>query len=507
MKSSGKGALLSAARRAFLRPFSRPVDGADLVADILAEVLTGFLLLLVGGVLVSNSTYQFSVFTKLRNAFVSPKEAYERIADIRAVVLDDETSLLLDEGDAPGGAYDAIAEAVRAINEYAKTAGERRVVVGVDYVLNSVKEDRELDALVSALEELEPNVLVAFGGALSQAGTETGYFRSDVFRDRLGARLRKAKGDDYVDRHLFIGNLHILKGAAVSGFQELEDTDIALGYVPVFDQAGVAYYSLPFMMYLLGEVVPPDSLGSDGFSVSPQGYVRYDFDPDPYLLPASGKKIADFSNRPLRYNFHSPDDLAEAPLGMFNYFPLTRVSSRFSTDGSGAKSLREAVDVNAFPLMQQGIEVAGRGKADYFLVYRTRSLGYIEEGASDDVVVTPASGRDPFTNDIRVVSGAMTHLVALSNLIEGEYIVEAPGTAVAAAAVLLALLCLAIGLRCEFRTILLSGIALTLLVAASSYALFLLGVFFPCKLLLGLIAGILVGLGAARFLAGKGEAA
>lgn len=503
MRPPKRGALRAAARRAFLRPFSRPIAGSDLVADILADVLTGFVLLLVGGILISNSTYQFSLFTKLRNAFADPKAAYGRIANIRAVVLDDETNLLLNEGDFPGGVYDAIAESVRSINDYAKTAEGRRVVVGVDYVLNSVKEDRELDALASALSDLEPNVFVAFGGALSQAGTETGYFRADVFRDRLAARLRKSKGDEYVDRHFFIGNLHILKGAAVSGFQELEDTDIALGYVPVFDQAGVAYYSLPFMMYMLGEVVPSDSLGSDGFCISSQGYVRYDFDPDPALVPATGKKIADFSNRPLRYNFRSPDDLAEAPLGMYNYYPLTRVSSRFNTDGGGAKSLREAIDVNEFPLSQQGVEAAGKSKADYFLVYRTKSLGYIDDDVSADVVVTPASGRDPFTNDIRVVSGAMTHLVALSNLIWGEYIVEVPGAAVSAVSIVLGLLCLYIGLRCEFRTILLSGAAFTILTAAAAYAFFLRGVFFPCKLPLGLIIGILLGFGAIRFLAGK----
>lgn len=484
-----------------LRPYKRPVGGSDLIADTLSNILASLILVLVGGVLLTNSTYQFSIFTRLRNAFIGPAAAYERVANIRGVALDDETSLILGERPFPGGVYDAIAESLKSINDYAKTVPGRRVVVGVDYVLNSVEKEEEFDALAAALGGLEPNMLVVLGGALSQAGIGTGYFRSDIFRDLLMARLRKARGDAYVDRHIFIGNLHILKGNAVSGFQELEDTDIALGYLPAFDRSGVVNYSLPFMMYMLGEIVPEQELGTNGFCISSQGYLRYDCDVDPWLKPATGKVLADFSNTPLRFNFHSGNDLSEDPLGRFNYFPIGRLSAALNADGLDLKGLRDAVDVNAFPLMEQGIEPPENVKADYFIIYRTRSLGYVRENASDDVVVTPASGRDPFTGSIRTVSGAMTHITALSNLLKGEYIREAPTWATPALSLFLAALCLFLGFRCEFRALMLWGMAVGLGTISAAYALFLCNIFFSCRLPLIVSLGIVLVLGAARFLA------
>jgi hypothetical protein len=491
--------------RPLIRPYSRPIGYSDVLSDVLSNIMASFLIVLVGGLLLTNSTYQFSLFTRLRNSFVGPVAAYERIANIRGVVLDDETTLILGERSFPGDVYDALGESIRVINEYAATVSERRVVIGVDYVLNSVEKDGELDLLAAVLGELEPNLLVVLGGALSQAGIETGYFRSDVFRDRLISRLRQARGDEYVDRHIFIGNLHILKGNAVSGFQELENTDIALGYFPVFDQSGVVYYSLPFMMFMLGEIVPPDGLGTNGFCISSQGYLRYDCDVDPWLRPAVGKTLSDFRNTPLRFNFFSANDLSEGPLSLFNYFPLTRLSAAFNTDGLGAKSLREAIDINAFPLMERGIEPAEKSKADYFLIYRTKSLGYIRDNVSDDVVVTPASGRDSFTNGIQTVSGAMTHMVALSNLLRGEYIREAPAWVERLLAVLLSLLCIGLGLRCEFRSLMLSGVCIAVGVIALGYILFLFNILFSCRLPLMLSLGIVIAIGGTRFLASTVE--
>jgi Predicted transmembrane sensor domain len=492
-------------RRFALRPYGTAGGYSGLLSDVFSNVLASLLIVVVGGAIISNSTYQLSVFTKARDAFIGPKAAYERLAGIRGLAIDDETGYVGDEKALPGGVYDAIAESLRSINDYAATVEGRKVVVGVDFVFNNVQRSEELDRLVSVLGALGPNVFVVLGGALSQAGTETGYFRSDLLRDAVLGRVARARGADYVSRHVFVGSLHILKAKAVSGFQELEDTDLALGYVPAFDQSGVVYCSLSFMMYLLGEVIPDSEIGPKGFAVSPQGYVRYDCDVGPWLVAATGKPLAAFANAPLRCNWYSSADLADDPLGKFNYFPIGAVSATFNTDGLGARSLREQIDDGAFPLMKAGVAAEGERKADYFFIYRTKSLGYVKDGASDDVVVTPASGKDPFTNEYRTVSGAMVHMVALSNLLRKEYIVEAPVWAPAALSILVGLLCLGIGLRCGYKWSIIWGTAILAAILALGYALFCNGVFFPCREPIIASLGTLMIIGTARYVASLKE--
>jgi hypothetical protein len=497
-------------RSAVLRVFARPIVFSGILSDTLSNIIAGLLVVLFGGILLANSTFQFSQFTRIRNAFVGPKACFARMANIRGVALDDETGLKQAEFKPPATVYDALAEGIRAIEAYAATVPERRVIIGVDYVLNGIGKADDLDKLADSLCNLGPNAFAVLGAAMNQAGTNTSYFRYDLYRDRLLAKVIARKGEAYARGKIFVGNLHLLKGNAVSGFQELENSDIALGYVPVFDQGGAvpcAYYSLAFMMYALGEIVPQAELVAGRFSISPDGYLSPDADADDWLKSAIGHTQAYFSNKPFRYNFFSASDLSSHPYYRFNYFPLGRLSKDYDTSGQGATSLRTGIDGNDFALATQGVEVENKTKADYFMIYRAMSLGYIGADASADVVVTPASGRDPFTDTMDEVSGAMTHMVALSNLINREYIVEAPWWLDKVLAAVLALACLLLGLRAEFRTIILAGAGMAVGVLLFGYLLFAFNIFFACRLPLIVSLGMLITLAAARFLAsveGKG---
>jgi hypothetical protein len=490
-------------KRPVLRAFRRRVGFSGVLSDTLSNIFAGLLVVLFGGIILSNSTFQFSLFTRIRNAFISPASYYSRMANIRGVALDDETSLKLSEFKAPATVYDALAEGIKAIDAYAATVPDRRVVIGVDYILSGIGKAGDLDKLADSLSGLGSNVFVVLGAALNQAGTNTSYFRYDLYRDRLIAGVIARKGEVYARGKIFAGNLHLLKGNAVSGFQELENTDIALGYVPVFDQGGAvscAYYSLAFMMYSLGELVPQADLAAGRFSMSQDGYLSPGVDADTWLDSAVGHTQAYFSNKPFRYNFFSANDLSSHPYFRFNYFPLGRLSKDYDTSGQAAMSLRESIDGNNMALEVQGVDTEKKTNTDYFVIFRAMSLGYIGPGASADVVVTPASSRDPFTNTMEQVSGAMTHIVALSNLINREYIIEAPLWLDKVLTIILALFCLWIGLHAEFRTIILTSAGMAAGVLLLGYILFIFNVFFACRLPLIVSLGILMTLASGRFL-------
>jgi CHASE2 domain-containing sensor protein len=80
--------------------------------------------------------------------------------------------------------------------------------------------------------------------------------------------------------------------------------------------------------------------------------------------------------------------------------------------------------------------------------------------------------------------------------------VEAPAWTERAFAFLLSLLCLVLGLRLEFRSLMLSGIGIAAGVVVLGYVLFLFDIFFACRLPVILSLGIVILLGGARFLAG-----
>ncbi len=242
-----------------IRKYRKEIKLSPLFIETTVSILAGLFMLVWGVVFFSNAFYQYSLYTGIRNLFISQEQTQKNLSGIYCLGLDPKIKLILKDGGVEATDYDLIADGVAAIGDYARAHPDRRIVIGVDYAFAASEGPGSFDRLVEILAKIPENLFVVFGGVLIQEPETISFLRPDLIGDAiLWEAADRSKDQALLDR-IFMGNIHYLKGSIRSGFEGAEDVKAAVGYMPVFVYGGDVsslFCSLPFSMY---PPVPHDS--------------------------------------------------------------------------------------------------------------------------------------------------------------------------------------------------------------------------------------------------------
>jgi hypothetical protein len=398
-----------------LRKYSKELRLSPLFIETTVSILAGLFMFIWGVIFFSNPLYQFSLFTKMRNMMIPNKQVEKYLSDIYCIGIDPETRLaLMDDG---GGitTYDIIAETLRVVNDYARQNGKKRIVVGIDYAFVAPESTDVFHEMIHVLGEMPENMFVAFGGLLIRRPDTITTLRAHLLDDKIFWPLTDREPS--LGDRLFIGNLHSAKGSIRSGFESEEDIKAAIGYFPLMIWDWKAFCSMPLTMYIAGEVMEQQEDGMyDFFTDFAEGISRFADGSSiiSRLEQKTGKRYHELG-RQLFYNFFTARDIIDFKN---NYIWLSAISSHFDNSSQGLHNYFHQPFIN---------KKESDSRAEYFFISQSVMPEFLlAPGEENDVVLTPATGENPFTYEYNTVMGVMSHITALSNLRHRFYIDQCP---------------------------------------------------------------------------------
>jgi class 3 adenylate cyclase len=457
-----------------LRPFQGEIKASPLIMETASSALAGLFLLLWGLLYFSNPLYQLSMFTKLRNAFISEDEVRSRFSGITCIAVDSERYLAAEEekveGESLGAAKEKagaislrlVAEALGQAKSHALANPDKKIVVGVDYAIVG-NPGGALSDIVRALDGMPDNLFVVFGGVLTSDATDTSTLRANLLYERL---ILKATKDEAGERNFFIGNLNILMSSVRSGAEEQAEMKAAVAHIPVLRTASSTFFSLPLTMFIVGEVMEKTTEG---------GWI-YDFRTDFGDGRSEYLKGGDFENRfqektgkslagmedLLYYDFFTSKNVTELPGRIIN---LSSISGSHGKPG-----------IDVYLQARNELDRSDRDSpscVEYFFIASTGLPKYMLSGEkTNDEILTLASEENPYLYEPTAVYGVMAHMTALANIRDKSYISPAlVASALAAFAVALSVFILA-WMKKKIPGILLSTCAILAAYLVLSFILF-----------------------------------
>ena len=458
-------------------------------------------MLLWGIIFFSNAFYQFSLFTGIRNTFISDRRAGSLLSGIYCLGIDPKIRLILKDREEPFSTYDLIAEGIQTIGDYARLHPERRIVAGIDFAFAAKEGPESLHRLVHALAEIPGNMFIVFGGILINEPGTIAFLRSDLLGESIVPEATSLSADPAVADRFFLGNIHYLKGSIRSGFEGNEDVKAAVGYIPLYSSGtdvSSLFCSLPLGMFIVGEIMERNGNGRfDFWTDFAMGLSRFD------LSSGIGKRLEEKTGRPIRklvglyyYNFFTRRNISDFEknfLWLSNH--SNRIDSALPVEEYFAQ--REALEL----LLQGSVTPARGGKAEYFFIAPVAVPEFLlDREQENDLIITPASGRNAFTYEVETVDGVMAHIMALSNLRNRFFTTQAPLWA----EILLSMAMIGGVFFITWYNDLFKGLLLSILfvlaITAGVFLLFLAGHFIALKISLALSVLIFVAVSIARFI-------
>jgi hypothetical protein len=202
--------------------------------------------------------------------------------------------------------------------------------------------------------------------------------------------------DEHTASRLFVGNLHIAQGDIRSGFDE-SDTRAAIGHIPVLIRGRSIqkyFFSLPFAMYVVGEVMKEDDTGyCDFYTDFAEGICMFTADKFTERIEMkTGRTMRDLGTQ-LYYNFPTGKSVAEFT---DTFMWLSSVSRRFET-GMG---------IDAY-ISRPCVKGTKNGKVQYFFIASTEMPEFLlRDDERNDIISTPASGTNQFPTKNRAFSAS-----------------------------------------------------------------------------------------------------
>jgi len=411
-----------------IRKYRKEIKLSPLFSETTVSILAGLFMLIWGVIFFSNAFYQFSLFTSLRNAFISEEDAERQLAGIYCLGIDPEARLLMSDAEEPATEYDLIADGVSVIAEYARAHPERRVVVGVDYAFAASEGPGSFDSLVEAVADTPENLFIVFGGVLIKEPETITFLRPDLLADEIVFEAAFRSDDEGLLDRLFLGNIHYLKGSIRSGFEGEEDIKAAVGYLPLYvygTDVSSLFSSLTLSMFLAGEVMERGEDGRyDYWTDFAMGLSRFDMDSgiESRLEERTGRSIGELVDF-YYYNFFTDRNISDFKQ---HYLWLSNHSPRidFSLPIEDYFTQRLSVQLQ----LEGRSRTPSPGRVEYFFIAPVQMPEFLlAEGEENDIIITPASGRNAFTYEVEAVDGVMAHITALANLRNNFFTNKAPG--------------------------------------------------------------------------------
>jgi hypothetical protein len=398
-----------------LKKYSKELRLSPLFIETSVSILAGLFMFIWGVLFFSNPLYQFSLFTKLRNSGISRTQEETYFSDIYCLGIDPEARMALVDEEAGFTHFDLIAESLMVINSYAETQPEKRIIVGIDYAFAVPESIHPFKNILKALEKMPSNVFIVFGGLLVKRPDTLTMFRARLMEEQMIDPLYDI--DMTIIDRVFVGSIHYDRGSIRSGFESEEDIKAAIGYYPILSMGIKSFSSLPFAMFMAGEIMEQGEDGYYNFYTDFGEGLSIFSEPDEInkeLKARAGKTLTDLGKQ-LYYNFFTGKGIAQFK----NHFIwLSAVSPRFENSTFGLSNYFSMDFID---------KQETTGKAEYFFITQSIMPEFLlGEGEVNDVIQTPATGKNPFTYEDETVMGVMSHITALSNLKHRYYIHQVP---------------------------------------------------------------------------------
>lgn len=433
------------------------VHVTPLVMETVVSILAGLFMMVWTMVLLSNDFYQLSLFTRLRN-FLAGENSIKQ--NIKVIDIDSNSELKAAEKfQDPGRKIRLLAEGISLLGQYAALQHNKTIISGLDFVILQKPDNAEakneaekgkysfqerifkqelgaMQVLAESVAKLPDNVHLVFGGALQVHDGGYTFLRQDIIYNFMNTLLhnemQKKSGPSSANnwkQRFWMGNVHYLEGKLKSGMESIDDVNAAVCYLPLSNTAveiNKFYLAMPFIMFLLAEILEkqPDKLPYlhchhvDG---------HYSFDnPEKWQAAdnfLNGRALSDYAKESFYYNFHTNRDIKSFPL---QYYSLQNYSSLFkplSRPFFIAVKQKEIAQAAVLKKKTAGNKKDNKAESAVEFVFLAQCMSpvYLEEG-SQDIIISPAASQNPFTQIAEPVSGVMTHICALENLLDNNFI-------------------------------------------------------------------------------------
>ncbi len=339
---------------------------------------------------------------------------------------------------------------------------------------------------------------IVFGGIITIKGSVSEIMRIDIYsniRDRVGAI------NPGIEKNLFLGGIHYLKGSVLSGFNNEDEIKVAMGYSPLLSMDYVTeqfFFSLPMSMYIVGEIMEKDGEQynfyteyADGSSTMPESG-RADF--DSRLIRKTRQNLEYFSYGYHYYNFFTGTDITLLPK---HYIALSELSALVN------QGIPSSIDMYKFYQMYPSTEdlsFSNNTETHYFFVARAQMVEDVAGNGFNDLIIPPGANENPFTYEKMSVSGVMAHITALSNLLYNDSIHDVSSSVLL---IFLFVSCFGVFLISWkldlLKAAFFSFLFITFIVLVS-FLVFLLGYFIPVKAALAVAFVIFAGVSILRFI-------
>lgn len=449
----------------------KPLKGQASLIPVFVAQSVSFILFLVFSFLsimfLSNEYFQLSLFTNADNFFKKEKKINQ---EINVLYIDPESYLRMGERyeNRVDVEYRLLSGAIRTVSIVAKQNTEP-MIVALDYaLLKKVMENEEgagYRQLIDALAGTPDNLILVFGGTLTQSKYGTFYLRSDIIynliKDSWALKNSGSHSVSYEDfsNRFYLANIHYSRAVIRTGLKE-GDIQAAVGYYPCinvsYEESDITSlaYSLPFAMFMLGEVITTNRqlrentkselLDKGGWKL-PIGSPLLKKNFEKRFKNRSGREFTFWATNFLYYNFDKTGNIKKINrqyYTLYNYFePVNKMASS-----------------PAFKF------------AKYFFIAKESPPQYLSSG-DDENIITPVYQKDRYTGQIKTTPALMTHITALDNLLDKESIIKAPPF-LHLFTILLFILLIIIFWRYNLLTSILSIIAGLLVISLYSYFLF-----------------------------------
>ncbi len=475
------------ARSVRVRKYEGDLKLSPLFIDTAISIFAGLFMFVWGVIFFSNPLYQFSLFMKVRNAFVSQAHADRQLDSIYCIGIDPESKLALLDASVSFTNYDLIALSLSSISDYALAHPERRIIAGIDYAFASGDNADPFASIRKTISEMPENMFVVIGGLLIRKPETVSTLRISLVEKWLFDLLAEA-GSDAASR-LFLGNLHVSEGDIRSGMDST-DTKAAIGYVPIVtwgETVQKRFFSLPFAMYVAGEVMEKNEDGEyDFYTDFGEGMCGFSGDDFTRRLARATGRSLDGLSMQVYYNFLSHKSISDYKT---RFFWLSSVSKRFGTEKS----------IESY-LSRPYINGARNDPVQYFFIAATATPEFLlAPDEKNDVILTPATGTNRFTYENEGVLGVTAHVTALSNLRNKQYIDNGPVWLVVVFFIAMALITFIASWNLSISRSLLVSFAVVCCGIVASFALFCAGTFVPVTLLIALSLFIFGTVSISRF--------
>ncbi len=417
-------------KRRILKPYRSNIDITPLMIEITVSVLAGFFLLFWGMIFFSNTFYQQSKLTKLRNTFIGNAGDEEIYRDVTILSPDIDDTIINNGENDSSYLLKFITDAVSVCAEFARNGSPDSIIVlGIDYAIAGADfSDEELRPLADLIGSLPPNFRVVFGTFLldSPGGPVSG--TQHLFSRIAGLSKTPVRTVPH-STQIYFGSIETLNATVTAGFEGGGGYSIAAGYQPLIPvnsttvAAGAsvksvsAYLSFPLAMFAAGEINPLQFGGNPSeFILSDYGsaagaarrqsvtlFISEDgADSITVIEERTGYSREELSG-PVYYDIRTSNDTDAVP-GRFYWLSDFR-----------------ALVNNAKPGDSQGVK--------YIFAIPPLLPAYFSE-ADNDLTLTSASGINRFTGEYTQVRGVVKHITALSNLRNARRLVQKPGWSV-----------------------------------------------------------------------------